>query len=381
MLDRLRIAITVLAWVGLAVATVSVASTDGHAATEPVDIPGSWTIGSDMPAPRTEITSALVDGTVLVAGGFQLTGGHTDLVEAYNIAGDAWSELEPLPVELDHAGAATVDGTVYVIGGYLNFGQAIISTATYAYDPAGDSWTTRAPMPLGRAAAATVELGGLIYVLGGVGPQPTIALVYDPSADSWAQLAPMSAAREHLAAAAVGGAIYVAGGRQNVVENVATLESYVPATNSWQLLTPMPTARGGLAAAAIAGRVHVVGGEDLSPGGGTFEEHEVYDPQTGAWLKAVPLPTSRHGLTAQAHNNRLLVIAGGPQPALSVSGAVEIFEQAVGGIAELADVARDSLDQGSAVTGDRTRPPLVLIATLVTIAGAVWWLRRRLGSP
>ena len=236
-------------------------------------------------------------------------------------------------------------------------------------------------MPLGRAAAATVELGGLIYVLGGVGPQPTIALVYDPSADSWAQLAPMSAAREHLAAAAVGGAIYVVGGRQNVVENVATVESYVPATNSWQLLPSMPTARGGLAAAAIAGRVHVVGGEDLSPGGGTFEEHEVYDPQTGAWLKAVPLPTSRHGLTAQAHDNRLLVIGGGPQPALSVSGAVEIFEQAVGGIAELADVARDSLDQGSAVTGDRTRPPLVLIATLVTIAGAVWWLRRRLGSP
>ena len=261
MLDRLRFAITILAWVGLAVATASVTSTDGHAAAQTVGVPGFWSIGTDMPTPRTEVTSALVDATVFVAGGFLMSGGHTDLVEAYDVAADSWSTLQPLPVELDHAGAASVGGTIYVVGGYLNFGQGIISSATYAYDPVGDTWTTRSPMPLARAAAATVELGGLIYVLGGVGPQPTVPLVYDPSEDSWMQLAPMSAEREHLTAAAVGGTIYVAGGRwrrQNILQNVATMESYVPATNSWQLLTPLPTARGGLASAAIAARVHVV---------------------------------------------------------------------------------------------------------------------------
>ena len=144
----------------------------------------------------------------------------------------------------------------------------------------------------------------------------------------------------------------------------------------------MPTARGGLAAAAIAGRVHVVGGEDLAQGGGTFSEHEVYDPQTDSWLKAAPLPTSRHGLTAQASSDQLLVIGGGPQPALSVSGAVEIFEVAsVGGITNPSDVAGDTLEEPPPTNGNSPRLLLVLVATMgliVVAASAVWWIRRGL---
>lgn len=380
MLDRLRFVFGILVWVGLSGAALTVTSTDGHAAAETVDVPGSWSVGTDMPTPRTEVTSGLVDGTVLVAGGFLISGGHTDLVEAYDIAADSWSTPQPLPVALDHAGAASVSGKIYVVGGYLNFSQGVISSATYEYDPVGDAWTSRTPMPLARAAAATVELNGLIYVLGGVGSQPTVPLAYDPNEDSWTQLAPMNAEREHLTAAAVGSTIYVVGGRQNIIQNVVTMESYVPATDSWQLLTPMPTARGGLASAAIAGRVHVVGGEELGEGGGTFSEHEVYDPQTDSWLKAVPLPTSRHGLTAQSFSEQLLVIGGGPQPALSVSGAVEIFElSAVGGITDLPDVAGDSLEQPLVANRNLPHLLLVLIATMAMIvvtAGAVWWMRR-----
>ena len=380
MLDRLRFAIRILVWISLTGAAVSATPTDGHPAAETVDVPGSWSVGTDMPTPRTEVTSALVDGTVLIAGGFLISGVHTDLVEGYDIVADSWSTLQPLPVARDHAGAASVGGKIYVIGGYLNFGQGIVSSATYEYDPVADTWTTRTPMPLARAAAATVELNGLIYVLGGVGSQPTVTLAYDPKQDSWTQLAPMSAEREHLTAAAVGGAIYVVGGRQNIIQNVATMESYVAATNSWQLLTPMPTARGGLASGAVAGRVHVVGGEELGEGGGTFSEHEVYDPQTDSWLKAAPLPTSRHGLAAQAFNDQLLVIGGGPQPGLSVGGAVEIFELAsVGGITDPSDVTAESLDEPPGIIGNPPRLLLVLIATtgiMFVAASAVLWMRR-----
>ena len=108
-----------------------------------------------------------------------------------------------------------------MVGGFLNFGQGILSSATYEYDPVGDSWTARTPMPLARASAATVELDGLIYVLGGVGPQATVPLVYDPSDDSWLQLAPMSEEREHPTAAAGSKHLYVIGGRRNVVRNVS----------------------------------------------------------------------------------------------------------------------------------------------------------------
>ena len=287
--------------------------------------PGGWTDGSPMPTPRTEVTSVLLKGVIYVIGGFPGANGNTDVVEAYDTATDSWSTKAPLPQRLDHAGAATVGGKVYVMGGYTSLFLGTISNAAYEYDPMKDTWRERAHLPLARSAAATVALDGKIYVLGGVGPQPTVPLVYDPAADAWAQLAPMSTAREHLAAAALDGKIYVIGGRQNVTENVNTLEAYDPASNDWQTLAPMPTARGGIAATVLAGRIHVVGGEDLAPGGTTFEEHQLYDPAAGAWRIAPPLPTARHSLTAQAANRRMYVIGGGPAPGLSQSGAVEIF--------------------------------------------------------
>ena len=309
-----------------AVSVVDIASSVaqfGHTCLMP-EVAGAWSSGAPLPTPRTEVASAALDGVIYVIGGFPNTGVHTDLVEAYDTAGDSWSTVDPLPEALDHAGAGAVGGKIYVVGGYR--GQGSISDATYEFDPVADMWTTRASMPLPRAAAATVVVDGVIYVLGGVGPQETVPLAYDPVADEWKELAPMSAPREHLAAAAVGGMVYLVGGRENVFDNVGTLEAYDPVADAWQALAAMPTARGGLAASSLAGRVHVVGGEDLAPGGSTYPQHEVYDPASDGWQPAPPLPTPRHGLTAQTVDGKLYVIGGGPTPRLSVSGAVEIFE-------------------------------------------------------
>lgn len=297
----------------------------GHSCIGP-EVSGSWTEGAAMPTPRTEVTSAALDGEIYVVGGFVASGQHTGIVEAYDTEADTWSVKEPLPVALDHAGAAAAGGKIYVLGGYISLAQGVISAATYEYDPLAGTWTSRASMPLPRAGAATVAVDGTIYVLGGVGPDETVPLAYHAASDTWSQLAPMSAPREHLTAVAMGGKIYVAGGRQNVTQNVDTLEVYDTASDSWQTLEPLPTARGGLGAGALAGRMHVVGGEDLAPGGATYPQHEIYDPAVDAWQPGPPLPTPRHGLTAQVLDGKLYVIGGGPAPRLSVSGAVEIFQ-------------------------------------------------------
>lgn len=307
-------------------------------ATEQAAIVGAWSLGAPMPTARSEITSAVLDGKIYVVGGFEASGGNSDVVEAYDPYADAWQRVAPLPVRLDHAMAASDGGTLYVMGGYRVFG-AEISSATYEYDPQADAWTERAPLPLPRAAGAAVAVDGVIYIVGGVGPEPTVPLAYDVAADAWRELrefASSTASREHLTAQAVDGRIYVIGGRWQGV-NVDTVEVYDPASDSWQTLAPMPTARGGLASAVIGGRIHVVGGEDLAART-TFAEHEVYDPSVDGWTAALPLPTARHGLTAQPIQHVdaggpattilvdvMYVIGGGPQAALSTSALVEIF--------------------------------------------------------
>ena len=110
-----------------------------------------------MPTARTEVTSAVVDGVIYVIGGFRATGGNTDLVEAYDSAGDSWSVKMPLPQNIDHAGAAAVGEKVYVVGGYISLFQGTISSATYEYEPAANEWITRAPMPL--ADTNTIRVG------------------------------------------------------------------------------------------------------------------------------------------------------------------------------------------------------------------------------
>jgi len=46
-------------------------------------------------------------------------------------------------------------------------------------------------------------------------------------------------------------------------------------------------------------------------------------PGTRRWLRLPDLPTPRHGLGVVGLGGRVWVVAGGPEPGLTVSGAVE----------------------------------------------------------
>ncbi|HEY9457823.1 MAG TPA: kelch repeat-containing protein, partial [Gaiella sp.] len=46
-------------------------------------------------------------------------------------------------------------------------------------------------------------------------------------------------------------------------------------------------------------------------------------PASRRWIRLPDLPTPRHGLGVVALGGRIWVVAGGPEPGLTVSGAVE----------------------------------------------------------
>ena len=63
-----------------------------------------------------------------------------------------------------------------------------------------------------------------------------------------------------------------------------------------------------------------IGGE--APGG-TIASVFTYDTASRKWRKLPDLPTPRHGLGVVATGRTVYAIAGGPQPGLTTSGAVE----------------------------------------------------------
>jgi N-acetylneuraminic acid mutarotase len=279
----------------------------------------AWIGGTPLSEPRSEVAAAPLSGRIVVVGGFLASGANSRRVDAYDPARDAWTRLADLPVSVDHAAAASVRGRLVVVGGYGADRQPL--RAAFLFD--GTRWRTLPPPPEERAAAAaTATVGGTVWVVGGRTRDglATSMLALDLKTLRWRAVRGPSP-REHLAATALGGKVYALGGRLAGLDtNRATVEAYDPRTNRWSRRPDLPTARGGTGAAAVGGRIVSVGGE--SPQG---TERTVWSlrPAARRWIRLPDLPTPRHGLGVVALGGRMWVVAGGPQPGLTVSGAVE----------------------------------------------------------
>jgi len=279
---------------------------------------GAWLTASPLPVPRTEVAAAPLQGRIVVVGGFLASGGNSRRVDAYDPATDSWSRLPDLPTSVDHAAAAAWQGRVVVVGGYDTTRTPL--RAAFLYD--GRRWRALPPPPEERAAAAAAATAdGRVWVVGGRTRDglATRMLSLDLRTLRWSSL-PGPRPREHLAATALGGRVYALGGRLAGYDtNLATVEAFVPRRRAWQRLPDLPDPRGGTGAAAIAGRIVSIGGE--SPIG---THASVWSLRPGGrWSRLPDLPTPRHGVGVVALAGRVWAVAGGPEPGLTVSGAVE----------------------------------------------------------
>lgn len=279
---------------------------------------GAWLATTPLPVPRTEVAAAVLDGRIVVVGGFLPNGGNSRRVDAYDPRADAWSRLPDLPLSVDHAAAASWRGRMVVVGGY-DAGRRPLRAA-FLYD--GRRWRTLPPPPQERAAAAAAATAdGRVWVVGGRTRDglATRMLSLDLRTLRWTDGAGPRP-REHLAAAALGGRIYAIGGRVAGYDtNLGTVEAYDPRSRTWRALPDLPDPRGGTGAAAIAGRVISIGGESPS---GTHASVWALRPG-GRWSRLPDLPTPRHGVGVVALAGRVWAVGGGPEPGLTVSGAVE----------------------------------------------------------
>jgi len=275
--------------------------------------------GTPLSEPRSEVAAAPYGGRIVVLGGFLETGANSRRVDAYDPARDAWTRLPDLPVSVDHAAAASWRGRLVVVGGYGPDRRPL--RAAFLFD--GARWRSLPRPPEERAAAAAAATAdGTVWVVGGrtTDGLATTMLALDLRTMRW-RVVRGPQPREHLAATALGGRVYALGGRRAGYDtNLDTVQVYDPRANRWRRLPDLPAPRGGTAAAAIAGRIVSIGGESPE---GTEGAVWALRPSTSRWARLPDLPTPRHGLGVVALGGRIWVVAGGPEPGLSVSGAVE----------------------------------------------------------
>src|SRR5260370_21571813 len=127
-----------------------------------------WSTGTKIPEPLQEISAAVLNGKVYIAGGFNTKDDVTVVSYRFDPAAGRWDRLHDLPEARHHRPLVVVRDTLYAVGGFTPSGFQPVATL-WRYDAAGDRWVERARLPEARGAGGAAGGGGTIPSVGGEG--------------------------------------------------------------------------------------------------------------------------------------------------------------------------------------------------------------------
>ena len=222
----------------------------------------AWTRIADLPEDRHHMPLVVRGDTLYAVGGLE---GQQFIPQTtlwiYRADRDRWESRAPLLAPRGAAAAAVVNGKLVVVGGF-GTNRTLLDSIT-VYDPGTNHWTNRAPIPTKRDHLTAEAVGGTVYAIGGRPLDPArnydVVEAYDVAADRWTTKSPMPSRRGGLASAVLDDKIHTFGGerRDGVFANH---EVYDPAHDAWTVAAPLPTARHGMAAVTVGDRIFVIGG-------------------------------------------------------------------------------------------------------------------------
>ena len=126
----------------------------------------SWSRLPDMPRPRDHFQAVVLGGKLYAIGGRDSElGKEYSETDAFDFATGRWSTgLAPIPTRRGGFAAAVLGEEILVIGGEdANSAHSEVE----AYDVRGDRWRTLDPMPTARHGIQAIVCGGAVYVAAG----------------------------------------------------------------------------------------------------------------------------------------------------------------------------------------------------------------------
>ncbi|KAF1950589.1 galactose oxidase [Byssothecium circinans] len=125
-----------------------------------------------LPGPRDHSVSAVIDGKMYVVGGYD-HGAHnrTDTVFILDLDNleEGWKTAAArMPTPRGGISGGTVGSKIYIFGGERPPGELNeLHSEVEVYDVEGDTWTKLDPMPRPRHSAPGVAVHGKVYIPGG----------------------------------------------------------------------------------------------------------------------------------------------------------------------------------------------------------------------
>lgn len=237
--------------------------------------------------------------------------------EAYDIDGDGWRPLPPVPVDSTDFSVAAAGGQIILTGGRQAQNEKPRSTV-WVYSPTKSLWYQAPPMPEARAGHISIALNERVYVFGGGAEDKRgkdKILVFDVQSSVWSSLPSPSFALPHQGAAIAAGSgkIMLAGGIDKNGKALTNVHIFDPANGAWTQASPLPQALSGGRLAAVSGKKgiawHYFGGYRLHPSV-TFAAHYILPSKGAHWQEGQAMPQARHSSAVAVWENDIVVIGG-----------------------------------------------------------------------
>ncbi|CAL9695914.1 unnamed protein product [Knipowitschia caucasica] len=194
-----------------------------------------WITVAPMQRPRTNHTSATLNGEIYVIGG---TTSDRVEVEHYDPYSDSWALTCPALKYVTNFTASACQGKLYVIGSCAVKYNAL---TMQCYNPVIDSWIhVCSPfIPKYLSSPRSVCMDGVIYL---VADNTKKVYSYDPEANMWQKVQLLQMLHENGGLVALSGKIYVTGGHWKGMEGDygVEMEVYSRASNSWDIEGTLP---------------------------------------------------------------------------------------------------------------------------------------------
>jgi N-acetylneuraminic acid mutarotase len=306
----------VFGWAAALLAT-ALAAAPARAQDDPA---GSWS--SRNPVQVFAQGGHASDGAYLyIVGGLQ--GATFDEVRRYDPASDTFQTLGSLPFEVSDNAAAVVGGTLYSLGGF-DLTNGGVTDVILAYDIATDAWSdTGARLTSARMQLAAAAQGGVVYSAGGLDAGfnfTSEADAFNPAGPTVTAIDAVDEALSMSSMAVAGGRIFLAGGFGDMGPS-ASLYEYLAGSDAWTARASMRDSGGNLqyryapGTFSLQGRLYVTGGFFEGSEATTYE----YNPADDTWARRADMAGSRHFHAAGALGD-LGLVAGG-----SGNASVEAF--------------------------------------------------------
>ena len=247
---------------------------------------GSWKNLPDMPAPRWEAGTVVLDNKLYVFGGYTRGTKSSKRADVFDPADTRWKQLADLPSAITHVNAVLDGRSVWLAGGFKDGYKGHAIAEVWKYDVDRNAYVEGPSLPEPRAGGGLALVGRRLHYVGGLKPDRLTDAadhwVLDLNAvaegsGAWKRGADLPRPHSHAEGSTFvhNGRVFMMGGmtregkRRRIDEAIWALWP----GGEWKVLGKLPRPLSSRAAAIIGERLFVAGG---SLNGA--------DPQPGMWV-------------------------------------------------------------------------------------------------